>query len=167
MQKLLEKLYSQRKEEQVHQGLTLNVGRDGLHQFNLGIAKLINVNTFADVLMKSVIIFRSISSITSDTIGQLTYAETNRCCWSVMANCRQLGRYECKRWCLSISGVLTSLRRSWSWMWIFDICYAYSSWRTIRWSNTIGRRIKTHLIQLIGMHSYIRSKLYAHQLHGM
>ena len=80
MQKLLEKLYSQRKEEQVHQGLTLNVGRDGLHQFNLGIAKLINVNTFADVLMKSVIIFRSISSITSDTIGQLTYAETNRCC---------------------------------------------------------------------------------------
>lgn len=70
MQKLLEKLYSQRKEEQVHQGLTLNVGRDGLHQFNLGIAKLINANTFADVLMKSVIIFRSISSITSDTIGQ-------------------------------------------------------------------------------------------------
>ena len=70
MQKLLEKLYSQHKEEQVHQGLTLNVGRGGLHQFNLGIAKLINENTFAEVLMKSMIVFRSISSITSDTIGQ-------------------------------------------------------------------------------------------------
>ena len=56
MQKLLEKLYSQHKEEQVHQGLTLNVGRGGLHQFNLEIAKLINANTFAEVIMKSVMV---------------------------------------------------------------------------------------------------------------
>ena len=70
MQKLLEKIYSQHKEEQVHQDLTLNVERGGLHQFNLGIAKLINAKTFAEVIMKYVIVFRSISSITFDIIGQ-------------------------------------------------------------------------------------------------
>ena len=39
MQKLLEKIYSQHKEEQVHQDLTLNVERGGLHKNQSGDSK--------------------------------------------------------------------------------------------------------------------------------